>query len=288
MAYREFDNGEYSKLRRDLLRVKGGSLQEQFLESVRHRDRFLEFMQRVPLTAGDDIELCPYPLTEAEFREPPIDTQQRLYEGWAAITPKIACRSSFWGHVTCNHIRERRIRSVYLGTNGNHVGGAQRIDRALRDSSDRRSRMMDDCVRATLRRLGGLPEARGNRTVYVDCPLARAWWRERFAVQIGRSDHSLVADVRNVVRLSKTYWEALVNMVVSRNSVMGSHEIRNAFVVRLANAIGADPAGPVATGSGLVRGCRNLSALQAVRELSALDTEELKDIVDGVISSISA
>ena len=30
------------------------------------------------------------------------------------------------------------------------------------------------CVRTVLRRLGGLPEVRGNRSVYVDCPFARA------------------------------------------------------------------------------------------------------------------
>lgn len=285
MAYSEFDNGEYSGLRRDLLREKGGHLQEAFLNSMR-QDRLLEFMSRLSVKTGEDIELCPHPLTETEFREPPVDTQQRLYQAWGALTPSIACRSSFWGHVTCNHIREERIRSVYLAANGNHVGGAQRIDRALRETGDRRPKAMDDCVRTALRRLGGLPEARGNRTVYVDCPLARAWWREHFVEQIGRDDPGIRTDVRNVVRLNKTYWERLVVMVVSRNSVLGSHEIRNAFVMRLAKAIGSEPNGPVATGAGLVRGCRNLSALQATRELSVLEAKEVEEIVDRIISAI--
>lgn len=285
-SYREFDNGAYSKLRRDLLRVKGGELQEQFLYAVRHEDRFLEFMERLPVVSGENIALCPEPLIEEEFRNPPVDTQRRLYQGWAEITPRVACRSSFWGNVTYNHVRRERIRSVYLAATGNHMGGAERIDRALREDGDRRSKMMDDCTRAILRRIGGLPEARGNRTVYVDCPLARAWWRERFAIQIGRDDRNLRASVRDVVRLSKTYWEKLVVMVVSRNSVMGSQEIRDAFVIRIAKAIRSDTGGQVATGQGLVRGCRNLSALQAVRELSVLDADELEEVVDGIISSI--
>ena len=285
MAYRELDNGEYSKLRRDLLRVKGGELQEQFLDSVRHGDRFLEYMEHLSSTPGENLELCAH-LTEAEYRDPPVDTQRRLYEGWAALTPRTACRSSFWAQVTCNHIRQGRIQSVYLASNGNNVGGAQRIDRALRESDDRRAKMMDACTRAVLRRIGGLPEARGNRTVYVDCPLARTWWRERFVVQVGRDDPGLCAKVRNLVRLSKTYWEKLVVMVVSRNSVMGSHEIRDAFVLRLAEAISLGTTGSIVTGPGLVRGCRNLSALQAVRELSVLDAGELEEVMDGIISSI--
>ena len=285
-AYREFDNGEYSKLRRDLLRVKGGRLQQQFLSSVRHRNQFIMFMERLPMTSGESVALYPHPLTETEFRDPPVDTQRRLYEGWTKITPRVACRSSFWGSVTCDHVRQDLIQSDYLAANGNHVGGAERIDRALGESSDRRLKMMDDCTRAVLRRIGGLPEARGNRTVYVDCPLARAWWRERFAVEIGRDDPDLRACVRDVVRLNKTYWEKLVVMVVSRNSVMGSQEIRDAFVIRLAKAISSDASGAVMTGKGLVRGCRNLSALQAVRELSALDADELEEVVDGIISSV--
>lgn len=283
MAYREFDNGEYSKLRRDLLREKGGHLQEQLLDSVRH-DGFLEFMNRLSVTSGEDIELCPHPLTAAEFREPPVDTQRRLYEGWAALTPNIACRSSFWGRVTCNHIQEERIQSAYLAANGN-LDGAQRIDRALRETGERRSVMMDGCVRTVLRRVSGLPEARGNRTVYVDCPLARAWWREYFVVQVGRNDPSVRAKVRVLVRHRKGYWEALVNMVVSRNSVLGSAKIRNVFMVRLAEAISSGTGSSIMRIEGLIRACRNISAHQAMRELSVLEAKELEELIDGIISA---
>lgn len=284
--YREFDNGEYSRLRRELLRKKGGSQQEEFLVSVREEDEFIEFMERLPLTSGEDIELCPHPLTETEFRNPPVDTQQRLHERWSAITPRVGCRSSFWGNVTYNHIRQGRIRAAYLAADGKHKGGAQRIDRALRETSDKRSTMMDDCVRTVLRRIGGLPEIRGNRTVYVDCPLARAWWRERFTVQVGQDDPSLQAAVRDVLRLNKEYWSILVSMIVSRNSVMGSQKIRDAFVIRLAEVIGSGVTGAITTAKGLKRGLRNLSALQAVRELSILDGGELDAIVEEILSSI--
>lgn len=283
---RELDNAEFSKLRRDLLREKGGKLQEEFLFSLRDDHRFLEFMERVPLTGKEDVSLCPHPLTETEYREPPIDTQKMLYGVWEMITPRIACRSSFWGNITRRNIQHGQIKAAYLAANGSYSGGAERIDRVLQAAGEKRAKMMDDCVRTTIRRLSGLPEARGNRTVYVDCPFARTWWRERLALQVGRGDAELTTKVRDVVRLSKTYWEKLVVMIVSRNSVMGSHEIREAFVTRLAEAIQTSGGERLTNSKWLVRGCRNLSAVQAVIELSVLDRKELEEIVDRIIRAI--
>lgn len=286
LGSREFDNAEFSKLRRRLLREKGGELQEEFLYSLRDDYHFLEFMKRVPLTGRGDVPLCPHPLTEAEYREPPVDTQMTLYDGWKMLTPGAACRSSFWGNITCRHIRRGQIKAAYLAANGTYADGAERIDRVLLADGEGRAKMMDNCVRTAIRRLSGLPEARGNRTVYVDCPFARTWWRERFAVQVGRGDVELTAKVRDIVRLNKTYWEKLVVMIVSRNSVMGSHEIREAFVSRLAEAIQSSDNQRLTKSRWLVRGCRNLSAVQAVRELSVLDRRELEEIMDRIIRAI--
>lgn len=285
-SYREFDNAKYSKLRRDLLRTKGGELQDEFLDATRNDGKLLAFMKQVPTTGTKDVTPCPCPLTETEYRNPPVDTQMMLYEAWATIVPRIACRSSFWGYVTLDHIRHGRIKSVYLAANRKYPGGAERIDRILGETGDRRAQMMDDCVRTVLRRLGGLPEARGNKTVYVDCPLARAWWRERLVVQVARHAGDARSRIRDVVRLSKAYWEKLVVMVVSRNSVFGSHEIRDAFIICLADAIESGDNSRLTTTGGLQRGYRNLSAIQAVRELSVLDADELREVVEGVVSAI--
>ncbi len=283
---KELDNAAFSRLRRDLLREKGGELQEEFLYALQEDHQFLEFIGRIPVTGKGTVSLCPHPLTETEYREPPVDTQLMLYDVWEMLTPRIACRSSFWGNITCHHIRQGRIKAAYLAANGSYAGGAERIDRALRRAGKKRAKMMDDCVRTALRRLSGLPEARGNRTVYVDCPFARTWWRERLAVQVGRNDADLTKKVRDLVRLSKTYWEKLVVMIVSRNSVMGSHEIREAFVTRLAETIQLSGNQRLANAQWLVRACRNLSAVQAVRELSVLNRKELEDIMDLIIRAI--
>ena len=89
-----------------------------------------------------------------------------------------------------------------------------------------------------MRNLSGLPEARGNRSVYVDCPFARAWWRQRLVTRVlGHGDPVPVSAVGYVVRLNKGYWERLTTLIVSRNSVFGSDVVQDALVA--AHAIAA-------------------------------------------------
>ena len=109
----------------------------------------------------------------------------------------------FWGCVTYRHIEAGRIESSFLAANGGGTStGVQRIDLALGDTGERAASKLDGCVRTVLRRLGGLPEVRGNRSVYVNCPLARAWWRERLvreAAADAADDGALARQIRAVV-----------------------------------------------------------------------------------------
>ena len=185
--YMELDDGEYSRLRRSLIQksAKGSDLQREFLEKVRVTPSFLEYIDsNVPLRGETDLEPLADKMSEAEFKDPPWDTERRLFSAWRGLTPRIACRTTFWARVTCRHIENGLIESSFLAANGgSQPGGTERIDAALGASGAKAAGMIDNCVRAVLRRLGGLPEARGNRTVYVNCPLARGWWRERLVAE---------------------------------------------------------------------------------------------------------
>ena len=208
-----------------------------------------------------------------------------LYTAWSAVTPAVACRSTFWAHVTLEHVRKGRIESVYLAANGGNLpGGAERIDFALQDKTTKAPDGIDACVRTALRRLGGLPEVRGNRSVYVDCPFARAWWRERMVEQAADGDQEIAAYVRSVIRIHQTYWEKLVDRIVFRNSTFGSTNIRNAFMRALAQFIQSNPETELAKTDGLQRLCRRATAYQGNRELSILNESEL-DALMGVIVS---
>ena len=287
--YAEFDESGYTKLRRSLVRkgAKGAPAQREFLTAVQETGRFLAYMN-VAVDVEDGVELEPLAdrMSEAEFANPPSDTERRLFDGWRELTPRIACRTSFWGRVTYRHIEKGRIESSFLAVNGGgNVTGAQRIDAALAATGEKATLLLDGCVRTVLRRLGGLPEVRGNRSVYVNCPLARAWWRERLVAEVATGEgEGLEREIRAVVHPeSQQYWEDLVTFVVSRNSVFGSVAVRNVLIRRLAKVLDDDPRSRLRTTDELRRVCRTVSAIQASRELSVMPIEEVSAMVNHVV-----
>ena len=292
--YAELDESAYARLRRSLIRksARGAGVQRRFLEAVRDTPAFLARLGgAVPVLAGDELDPLADRMSEAEFGNPPSDTERRLFEGWRALTPRIACRSAFWARVTQRHIEAGRIESSFLAANGGGtVTGAQRIDAALGASGDEAARLLDGCVRTVLRRLGGLPEARGNRSVYVNCPLARAWWRERLVAEVATGEgEGLEREIRAVVHPeSQQYWEDLVTFVVSRNSVFGSVDVRSILIRVVARKLADDPRSPVRGTGGLKRVCRTISAIQASRELSVMLEGEVRSIVAKVVDSQTA
>lgn len=284
LATQQFDDVEYTKFRQNLLRNKGGANQTQFLEQVRTSASFLERMSEIKTEPSTKVELAPWPLTESEFKDPPADTEETLHRFWAGVKPSLACRSTFWASLTLEHIRHERIQSSYLAANGGSLpGGAERIDIALNDSSEEAAKLVDSCVRTVLRRLGGLPEVRGNRSVYVDCPFARAWWREKMVRQAGGGDPQIEKHARAALRVSQTYWEKFIDRIVFRNSTFGSANIRGAFICELGRAVsnGADSIKDTAT---LQRLCRRVAAIQGQRELGVLDERALTEIMQTVIA----
>lgn len=283
--YREFVDLEYTKFRKGLLRRKGGIRQEVFLQSALDSDGFVESLsQTVGLCGSAEVQLLDNPLTESEFATPPSDTEAGLYRLWSDLEPRTACRTTFWAHVTLTHVRNGRIKARYLATNGTgSARGGARIERVLDLSGDARAKEMDSCARTILRRLGGIPEDRGKRTVYVDCPFARAWWREWLVEQIAGADGDVARRVRAVVRINQTYWEKIVDRIVSRNSTFGSRNVRAAFVLGLAAVVDTNPASELRKPAALLRACRRVAAQQALRELAVLDDDELSMIMAEVL-----
>lgn len=284
-AYRELDAIKFAIFRRRLLRARGGAYQRRLLQAAQNNETFVGFVrEEAGAYAGKTPPLHEFPLTESEFKDPPWTTEMSLYEAWKDLPARTACRPAFWADVTSRHVEDARIDASYLAANGGTAArGAQRMELALGDDSPQRERRIDDCVRTILRRLGGLPEARGTRTVYVDCPFARAWWRERLVREIGEHRGATVAQVRSVLCVSQSYWEELVTLVVSRNSVLGSDKVRSRFILGLADLLFEQPDSPLRTGKELRRACRALGVMQASRELSVLEDEDLQAQMDRLV-----
>jgi len=305
--YGELDDLSYSRFRRRLLVRKGGTLQLSFLQAVREGNAaFLRHLSDIDRLAGEPAPPLPCPLTEFEFGSPPWDTERDIFRRLEDLSPAVACRTAFWASYALDAIKREQIQAVYLAANGGNLGGgAARIDRAIHalgarvDPASTGAKRVDSCVRTVLRRMGGIPEVRGKRTVYVDCPFARAWWREWVVAEVADGDEDMARIVARLLRLSQTYWEKIVDRIVSRNSTFGATEVRRAFLMRLALKVEEvrKPAGkaarrgeaakvdasPLEKPKQLIRLCRRVSAHQGMRELSVLDPRMLDDLMEEVL-----
>ena len=293
--YKRLDDEKYTGLRKALLKQKGSDLQREFLKVARSSDQFLDFVRTQVDTKGErEASVFDERLTEHQYKEPTKDTEQRMYKIWEDVPPETACRVTFWGEVTLRHIENKRIQSSYLAANGGALsGGLERIDKALSKSGNEKE--IDNCVRVILRRMSGLPEARGNISVYVNCPLGCAWWRERFADEVcefidksslkSKASHD---GILNLLRQGQEYWETLVRLVVSRNAVLGDRNVRDVLIWSLSETLKSDKENSVLKSQNLKSLCRLLGVRCAWQELGILEPAELKSLIDNEISSMAS
>lgn len=290
--YAELNDGPFTSLHTRLLKSKGGEDQTEFLHTVKDSEAFVEYMdQHVGSTGGDTADLFPGPLTEQSFREMTQDQEKTAYLTWVDVPPRVACRVSFWGKITLEHVRDEKVRdSFWLAMNGGrNESGEERIDYALASNEEHRARLIDDCVRTVIRRMSGLPAARGNRSVFVNPSFGRAWWRERIVGRITqRQSVESRGAILTVVRMNQQYWENLVTMIVSRGSVFGSVDVQDALINSLAKCIEDEPNSPLRSASTLMKAMRRISNVAASREMGVLAFEEIGEIIDDVLLSVGS
>lgn len=292
-VYAERDPAAYTSFQNHLIRVKGSPIQIDFLKATKSNDAFLEFIEQheVSCTAGRSVSAFGGILTEQSFKEPTEDQERKAYESWIDLTPRTACRASFWAEVTLRHIEWGQIEEAHwLAANGGRTeSGEERIDRALAERSDRRLKLVDDCVRMIFLRMSGLPAARGNRSVFVNPTFGRAWWRERMVSRIsGRQGVEDRPGLLSVVRRNQQYWEELVKMIVSRGSVFGSDDVQDAFVNSLAKHFRLVPTTPLKAATRLRIALRRFSNIAASRELGVLEFDEIGEVADTFLATLYA
>ena len=278
--YKHFDKGQYTALRKELLKRKGSVFQQNFIKAALSNEKFIDLVRnRVNSKEGNEIPVLKEQLTENQYKDPPEDTEDMIYDAWKMIPPEYTCSVSFWGEVTLSHIENGCIDAYFLAANGGSLpGGRERIEKSL--SSMGSNTDVDSCVRTILRRMSGLPEARGNKTQYVDCPFSRAWWRKYLLEEIVEATNLPSDKFRAILHLSQTYWESLVSLVVSRNSILGSSKVRYALIWVLADILEEDPNSKLLQTSALARLCRLLGVRCAWQELGILELVEIKKLIE--------
>ena len=293
VGWQELDETQYHQLQTAMLKNKGGETQREFLVAARDNDDFVAFVDAsVETLNGFSLPTFDGPLTEQSFKEPTADQERHMYRIWNNAPPSTACRVSFWAGVTLEHVRQGKVaQASWLAANGGITeSGEERIDRALSMHGDVGNKAVDDCVRTIFRRMSGLPAARGNRSVFVDCTFGRGWWRERLIDRImGRGPRvEDIAAIRTTVRRNQAYWENLVMFIVSRGSVFGSADVQDAVINSLAKRIDQDPNTPLRSASTMNAALRRLSSIAAAREIGVLEFDEISELVDELLERVEA
>lgn len=183
--YKRIDETIYSDFGKKLLNDRGSNEQINFLQSCRNgKVDFLNYLNKNLLNEYDTTfqgksVYFDYRFTEAEFRFPPMDTQQVIWDAFHEIPRENMTFCGFWGGVIISMIKHDCIKPEYLASNLNGVNetGVYMLDRAI-NSND--SKTIDDCVRRVLRSMGN-SAPRGKRIVFNDFYLGKAYWRWNWA-----------------------------------------------------------------------------------------------------------
>ncbi len=95
-------------------------------------------------------------------------------------------------------------------------------------------------TRNFLRRTGGLPPARGNVSVLMNCPVSAAWWRVRLAEQVQTNSEGRIEfdEAHQLLRVNHV-WENLVGMPLQQVTAVSAPQALAAVVSALVEVHGA-------------------------------------------------
>lgn len=183
--YKRIDESIWRTFGKIFLSNKGSDEQINFLQVCRNgKEDFLNYLEQNLLNNEKAIikgkaVFFDHKFTEAEFRFPPIDTQEIIWEVFGKIEREYMGYCGFWGYVVIQMIKHDCITPDYLASNLNGVNetGIYMLDSAINSDDNKK---IDECVRRILRSMGN-PEPRGKRIVFNDFYLGKAYWRWNWA-----------------------------------------------------------------------------------------------------------
>lgn len=188
--YKKIDEATYSDFGESLLSNKGSDKQIEFLQACRNgKDDFINYLNEKLLSnkeaviKGKDISFY-HKFNEAEFRFPPKDTQEIIWDTFNKIPQENMTFCGFWGSAVIDMIKCDCIKPDYLASNLNGVNetGIYMLDSAI-NSDDNKE--VDECVRRVLRSMGN-SAPRGKRIVFNDFYLGKAYWRWNWADKMSK------------------------------------------------------------------------------------------------------
>lgn len=167
---------------------------------------------------GVEVPELPNPLTAGEMETSlPEYAEQQLGNLWADTIPVAhAATPAFW---TLCHA---------------HWIGAGMFGEHIETVFFRNPPEQEDKVRNLLRRMGGLRYVRYNVTSFLDCPIAKGWWRWRFAVSASSHAENSGWDLshRDAHRVLRNgpLWERMIELSLKQVTAINSAKARSAVI----------------------------------------------------------
>ncbi len=252
MNIKRYNSAALTSFKKSLIRKKGDSSQKTLLENAKNYENhdFVSWLDEqivhygngitAPIKGDIDAALPDMPkLSASEFINPPESTIHNWFSTWRTLQISDAANSSVWAYITRQMIAEGKLRPYDLmlsaADKGDEFAGKHKIENALAPnvSEEEKSKRMDKCVRNFLRRLCGLYEERGTRSLYQNCPFAKAWWQCHIAESVKSTDKIINADKVVSLFQKKPVWEQLSDKIATRLTVLGDENIRNGIIMFL-------------------------------------------------------
>ena len=274
------DAAEYSNFQRHLIEHKGNRAQRQFLHNVLDTKQFLTQMDGLPKEGSRLYPMLNHKFTEKEFQNPPPSTEEKIYDHWAELSPFIASRPNFWAQATTDLVSTECIHSSFLAGDQRttRMTGEQRVRNALSDKAEEGTKAVDDCVRSVLRRMSGV-HMRGKRSIFANCILARAWWRERLVRRVIKETGIEKWRIREALKGSQ-HWEWFATAMVSRTPVFGNELVQNAVMISLKDVPSGSPH------SLIQKVCQQTCIAGSSIELPVLKPDEIRLLVKEIVRKL--
>ncbi|MBF2755160.1 MAG: hypothetical protein ISN29_07880 [Gammaproteobacteria bacterium AqS3] len=268
------DAGKLEDQQKILLANHGARI--EFLEHFRtfRNKGFSSYFAEWGLDLDSAIELPERAWEENVFCTHPWDRNiDKDFSLFASFTRDEMKSAAAWYSIHVKMVEARFLQSDFFAYSTQPAEkGGNRIDRIL--NGKREEKEVDDCTRAILRHMGGIPRVRGRRAA-EDCPTAKFYWCYWFACQIGKELPDV--ETRNIYKTlyNSSLWRRLVNALEYQVTILSNRRILAAFVAFIMEGQESGRIRKGTQGKEITEAVELVSPLTSSRHLAAVEIKEI-------------
>ena len=237
--YKRYDSAALTDFIHTAIAKPGGDFQSEILHRILEGDGFVEWLdQQIKFGTGEQDIVFPAESVKLEAGEYVGFTKETIrmyYLAWKELQLSDTSSSSFWAYVTRQAIVKNIVSPHSLAlssTEGSSLKdstGKHKIEGTLSFSGDKPIKQMDHRIRNFIRNLCGFVP-RGARSIYQDCPFARAWWQCYVAQSVSPNDWE--KEILPVL-WERGLWREISEKMASSLTVIGDVRIRSGIILHL-------------------------------------------------------